>query len=65
LWIRTILDLGTTAFVEWRSGPPGKEVGVNDYKLAGAGFALLLAPLYFVTASLLKYGLGIVVRSSG
>jgi hypothetical protein len=59
LWIRTILDLGTTAFVEWRSGPPGKEVGVNDYKLAGAGFALLLAPLYFVTASLLKYGLGI------
>jgi hypothetical protein len=59
LWIRTILDLGTTAFVEWRSGSPGKEVGVNDYKLAGAGFALLLAPLYFVTASLLKYGLGI------
>jgi hypothetical protein len=32
---------------------------VNDYKLAGLGFALLLAPLFFVTASLLKYGLGI------
>ena len=32
---------------------------MNNYKLAGAGFALLFAPLYFVTASLLNYGLGI------
>jgi hypothetical protein len=59
LWIRTILDLGTTAFVERISYSAGKEVGVNNYKLAGAGFALLFAPLYFVTASLLNYGLGI------
>src|SRR5215218_4282732 len=59
LWIRTILDLGATAFVERISGSAGKEAGVNDHKLAGAGFAFLFAPLYFVTASLLKYGLGI------
>jgi hypothetical protein len=32
---------------------------VNDHKLAGLGFALLLAPLFFVSASLLKYGLGV------
>jgi hypothetical protein len=60
LWLRTILDLGTTAFVERmratsRSG--GGEVGVD--KMAGVGFALLLAPLLFVAASLLKYGLGL------
>ena len=36
-----------------------KEVVVNDHKLAGIGFTLLLAPLSFVSASLLKYGLGI------
>jgi hypothetical protein len=60
LWIRTILDLATTAVVARISGrSDSKEVGVNDYKLAGLGFALLLAPLFFVTASLLKYGLGI------
>jgi hypothetical protein len=53
------LDLRTTAFVERISYSAGKEVGVNNYKLAGAGFALLFAPLYFVTASLLNYGLGI------
>jgi hypothetical protein len=32
---------------------------VNDHKLAGLGFALLLAPLFFVSASLLEYGLGV------
>jgi len=62
LWLRAILDLGTTAFVEriralGRSD--GREVGVNDYKLAGVGIAFLLSPLLFVAASLLKYGLGI------
>ncbi len=36
-----------------------KEMVLRDYKLAGLGIALLLAPLYFVSASLLKYGLGI------
>ncbi len=60
LWIRTVLDLATTAAVARISGrSDSKEVGVNDYKLAGLGFALLLAPLFFVTASLLKYGLGV------
>jgi len=62
LWLRAILDLGTTAFVEriralGRSD--GREVGVNDYKLAGVGIAFLLAPLLFVAASLLKYGFGV------
>jgi hypothetical protein len=63
LWVRTILDLGTTAWVERMSDlsrSNGKEVSVNDYKLAGAGLILLLlSPLFFVAASLLKYELGI------
>lgn len=62
LWMRTILDLGKSAIAQ-RMGdldrPDGKEVGVNDRKLAGLGLALLLAPLFFVAASLLKYGFGI------
>ncbi len=32
---------------------------MNERSLAGIGFVLLLAPLYFVSASLLKYGLGV------
>lgn len=62
LWVRTVVDLAATAFVErngGRSRTDDKEVAVNDHKLAGVGFVLLLAPLYFVSASLLKYGLGI------
>jgi hypothetical protein len=60
LWVRTILDLATTALVERNSDhASGKEAVLKDYKLAGIGFALLLAPLFFVSASLLKYGLGI------
>jgi hypothetical protein len=60
LWARTGLDLVTTAVAERRSARvEGKEVPVNDYKMAGIGFALLLAPLFFVGASLLKYGMGI------
>ena len=61
LWSRTILDLGMTAFVEGINGlsrSSGKEVKVNNYKLASVGFAFLLAPLIFVVASLLKYELG-------
>ena len=62
LWLRTVLDLGRSALAQ-RIGaldrPNGKEVGVNERKLAGIVFALLLAPLFFVAASLLKYGFGI------
>jgi hypothetical protein len=60
LWLRTILDLGMTAIVERTRATGcsgGGELGVN--KMAGVGFVLLLAPLLFVTASLLKYGLGL------
>ncbi|MCA1718151.1 MAG: hypothetical protein LC781_15465 [Actinobacteria bacterium] len=32
---------------------------MNERRLAGIGFVFLLAPLYFVSASLLKYGLGV------
>ncbi len=60
LWVRTFLDLAATAFAERSSGRANdKEMIVKDYKLAGIGFILVLAPLYFVSASLLKYGLGI------
>jgi hypothetical protein len=60
LWVRTGLDLASTVVAERRSSHPNdREIAVNERRLAGVGFALLLAPLYFVSASLLKYGLGI------
>ncbi len=62
LWISTLLDLGVSALGERGrefGRIMGKEVIVGNYRLAGIGFALLLAPLFFVSASLLKYGLGI------
>lgn len=58
LWVRVGLDLASSAVVE-RGRAKDKETLVRDYKLAGTGFVLLLAPLYFVSASLLKYGLGV------
>ncbi len=58
LWVRVGLDLASSTVVE-RSRAEDKETLVRDYKLAGAGFVLLLAPLYFVSASLFKYGLGV------
>jgi hypothetical protein len=36
-----------------------EEAVMKDYKLVGVGLALLLNPLFFVSASLLKYGLEI------
>ncbi len=60
LWVRTILDLAATALAQRSSdGANDEEAVMKDYKLAGTGFVILLAPLYFVSASLLKYGLGI------
>lgn len=60
VWVRLVLDLASSAAVERiRANAEDKEIAVRDYKLAGAGFVLLLAPLYFVSASLLKYGLGV------
>ena len=60
LWVRTLLDLVMTALVERSSARANdEEAGMKDYKLAGIGFVLLLAPLFFVSASLLKYGLGV------
>ena len=60
LWVRTGLDLASTVVAERRSSHPNaREIVVNERRLAGVGFALLLAPLYFVCASVLKYGLGI------
>ena len=61
LWASTILDLASSVIVQ-RSGVGRvgeKEMVLRDYRLAGLGVALLLAPLYFVSASLLKYGLGV------
>ncbi len=60
LWGHTLLDLAATSFVERsRSRANDEEVAVKERRLAGIGFVLLLAPLYFVSASLLKYGLGV------
>jgi len=59
LWVRVGLDLASAAAVERiRASAENKEIAMSNYKLAGAGFIFLLAPLYFVSASLLKYGLG-------
>lgn len=62
LWVRVGLDLASTALAEriaehkrTRNG----EVEVNERRLAWAGLALLSAPLFFVAASLFKYGLAI------
>jgi len=60
LWMLTISDLATTAGAQ-RITPPAdrEEVAMYDRRLAVFGLVLLLSPLYFVPASLLKYGLGI------
>src|SRR5215210_772395 len=60
LWALTIFDLARTA-VEQRITPRAdhEEVAIYDRRLAVVGSLLLLAPLYFVSASLLKYGLEI------
>src|SRR5215218_4483920 len=60
LWALTISDLARTAVAQ-RITPCAEheEVAMYDRRLAVVGFVLLLAPLYFVSASLLKYGLGI------
>ena len=60
LWALTISDLARTAVAQ-RITPCAEheEVAMYDRRLAVVDFVLLLAPLYFVSASLLKYGLGI------
>ncbi len=60
MWIRRISDLSRTAVAQ-RITPRAEheEVAMYYRKLAFIGFVLLLAPLYFVSASLLKYGLGV------
>src|ERR687885_844449 len=58
LWTRTISDLVTTALRE-RVRPNQEEATMQERRLAVIGFLLLLTPLYFVSASLLKYNLGI------
>ncbi len=60
LWIRTLSDLVPTAVaLRIMSHADRREAVMQDRRLAVVGFVLLLAPLYFVSASLLKYGLGI------
>jgi len=60
LWARTFLDLATTALTERVSSCANdEEVIVNNHKLAAVGFALLLLPLFFVSARLMRYGLGV------
>lgn len=60
LLAQTISDLARTA-VGQSGAPPAdhEEVALYERRLAVVGFVLLLAPLYFVSASLLMYGLGI------
>jgi hypothetical protein len=62
LWARVVLDLATTATAERmaeRERTRHREVEMNERRLVWAGLILLSAPLFFVSASLLKYELGI------
>jgi hypothetical protein len=62
LWARVLLDLASTAVaqrIEEHKLARHREVKMNERRLALAGLVLLLAPLFFVAASLLKYELGI------
>lgn len=60
LWIRALSDLGSAALAERASRRANvEEVVMRERRMAGTGLVLLLAPLYFVAASLLKYQLGI------
>ena len=60
LWIRTISDLVPTAVAHRiMSCTTHREAVMQSRRLAVIGFVHLLAPLYFVGASLLKYELGI------
>lgn len=60
LWTRTLSDLVPTAvaqrIVEHTNS---RETVMQNRRLAFVGLVLLLTPLYFVSASLLKYGLGV------
>jgi hypothetical protein len=59
-WALTISDLARTAKAQRVKPRAGhEEVAIYARKLAVVGFVLVLAPLYFVSASLLKYGLGV------
>jgi hypothetical protein len=60
LWVLTISDLAKMAVAQRiRLRTDLEEVAMYYRRLAVVGSVLLLAPLYFVSASLLKYGLGI------
>ena len=61
LWWRTIVDLARTALAQRMiSRADQREVAMyEDRRLAVVGTLLVLAPLYFVSASLLRYGLGV------
>jgi hypothetical protein len=60
LWIRTLSDLVPTAAAQRiMSHMNRREAVMQNRRLAAIGFVLLLAPLYFVSASLLKYELGV------
>ena len=60
LWVLTISDLAKMAVAQRiRLRTDHDEVAMYYRRLAVVGSVLLLAPLYFVSASLLKYGLGI------
>jgi hypothetical protein len=60
LWMRTIVDVIRTVVAQRIiSRTNHRETVMQNRRLAFVGLVLLLAPLYFVSASLLKYGLGV------
>jgi hypothetical protein len=60
LWIRTLSDPVPTAVAQRiMSHTNRREAVIQNRRYAVIGFVLLIAPLYFVSASLLKYGLGV------
>jgi hypothetical protein len=61
LWGCTLSDLTVSALAERRNDlrrTSDEEAALSKGALAAVGFVFMLAPLFFVTAVILKYGLG-------
>jgi hypothetical protein len=62
IWGRALSDLAVSALAQRRNDlgrTSDEEAALSKGALAAVGFVFILAPLFFVTASVLKYGLGV------
>lgn len=62
IWGRALSDLAVSALAQRRNDlgrTSDEKAALSKGALAAVGFVFILAPLFFVTASVLKYGLGV------